>query len=177
MLHLKPSPPDLNGPAERQVLRWDHSSQNPSGAAVSGGEFTSERPCWRPPRRPSASRSEQPAAPPSCWPWPHGAGCPGSQTSQGPRHSDCRRRRRRTTTRAKQHEEKTRRREKSAGKRKVQRLYRTDGNSTVDVFFSNIEVRKQPDGRQGTQERMQEKTEEEEEGKEKMCAGGSDQGV
>lgn len=56
-----------------------------------GGEFTSERLCWRPPHRPSASRSEQPAAPPSCWLWPRGAGCPGSQTSQGPRRRDHRR--------------------------------------------------------------------------------------
>lgn len=33
-LHIKGSPPDLNLPAERLSLRWDYSSQNPSGAAA-----------------------------------------------------------------------------------------------------------------------------------------------
>lgn len=112
----------------------------PLGAAVSGGEFTSERPCWRPPRRPSASRSEQPAAPPSCWPWPRGAGCPGSQTSPGPRCSNhCRHRRRRTTRRTKQHEEKTTGKQESPAEKK--QLYRTDGES---MFCTNIETPRSP---------------------------------
>lgn len=64
-------------------VHWDHSSQNASGIQPT---FTSERLCWRPPRRPSASRSAPPAAPPSCWPWPPGArGCPESQTCLSPR--------------------------------------------------------------------------------------------
>lgn len=109
IVRLKPSPPHL--PAERLFVRWDYGSQNPSGAAVSSGEFTSELPCWRPPRRPSASRSEQPAAPPSCLLWPRGAGCPGSRTSPGPRRSQ--RPREQTDTR-------TNKKKTQEGKRKVQ---------------------------------------------------------
>lgn len=70
-------------------FEWNKTAVGPLGLQLpeslrGGGQFTSEQPCWRPPHRPSASRSERPAAPPSCWPWPRGAGCPGSQTSQGP---------------------------------------------------------------------------------------------
>lgn len=144
----------------------------PLGAAVSGGEFTSEQPCWRPPRRPSASRSEQPAAPPSCWPWPRGAGCPGSRTSPGPRCSNCCRRRRCCTTRrTKQHEEKATGKQESPAEKK--QLYRTDGES---MFCTNIEKPRSPKavGRAGNETRTTKRGNKKKKKKEKICVGGSD---
>lgn len=104
-------------------VHWDHSSQNASGTKPT---FTSERLCWRPPHRPSASRNAPPAAPPSCWPWPPGArGCPESQTCLW-----CRSFSNNQGNKYKRKEI----REKSSRKKN---LYRTEGAAKVRAGFSS----------------------------------------
>lgn len=100
-------------------------------------EFTSERLCWRPPHWPSASRSEQPVAPPSCSPWPLEAGCPGSRTSSGPRRSH---RRRCTTTKTKQQREERTEEKVLEEEEEKEGLYEMTADSTIWSVVCGVKI-------------------------------------